>query len=390
MLQFKKEGSMEEYENDEKKMKRKKNWKVLTEEGYQKASQLLCHFSAKLTNSNTKLGIRLGKRRYNIPYISVSTLQNTEIPFDLINNAKDSPLVNQINAVIKGYGMEDYETPPDEERANILAIAPQLDEYAQVGGMKQVPIRLRQIILQNSDGTEVAATPLASAGLMKVIFDRVKEEWKTLNPLKSDGSDKRDFSSGFQWRPKADLHVGGQNAQNVTVHQAAVRSPLVFFLPTKDKTKQSLIRKAYSLHHRGLHQLIDRQAFIRLVLWQKDHIKRHLSTLRMNLRIRRELEEVLYPLVESVKIRAQDAHALLQSYKDQLPKAELTSPELAKLKRALIDPTLRDSNWSFEFADYFLSELKGFVLTIQDKQLALEQQYIDYGTWIKIIMAGLE
>ena len=154
----------------------KKKWKSFNESDYKESVSRLVHFSAKTINSNTPaFGIRLGKAAHqNLPLVSVSTINPATVPFDYEKNAGSTATILAQVSAIQENRLEDFDAVPPQEETVIRDALKLLDENYETT-CSFVGMRLRQVIVQHSNGQDIALTPLQSAGFSKLLEERLEE-----------------------------------------------------------------------------------------------------------------------------------------------------------------------------------------------------------------------
>jgi hypothetical protein len=318
-----------------KKPEKKKSWTAFSPAVYGDTMVGLIHFSAKTVNSNTpSYGVRLGAQdRIDLPYVALSTMQADAIPADYDKNAgKIATVVAQVSAVIEGK-LDDFESVPEADVQTIRAAQPALLTRFALPSSR-VGMRLRQVIVQDAAGADIALSPLHSAGFSAVLESRIEAE---LNA--------RPESEQFR-RARGYLGTGGANPQNVGRHVRAMTRPLWFDAPTEDMG----IRKAMAMHFRGISLRVPAPILAEFNSWRQALLRAHHGAMPSDLELRSAEVAFLRRMVDAVLERGAQASALLDRYVERLPGATKTAQTLAPLKRGLLDSSLRNRDWKREFA----------------------------------------
>ena len=114
-----------------------------------------------------------------LPYVAAITMDRTNIPLDYPYFNSDDSSIKQIHAVMNDK-FENLELPTVIDNEAIKSCQSVLDSASSLQPEMLVDIRLRQIILQNEFGEDVAATPLPCAGLSVLINKRIDEKEKKI------------------------------------------------------------------------------------------------------------------------------------------------------------------------------------------------------------------
>jgi hypothetical protein len=312
-------------------------WKVIAAPVISNAIRNFVHFSNKVTNSNTLAGgVRIANtQQLDLPVVAVQTLGANNVPLDYVSNAQQAATVaRQLEAVADGtVDVLFFDVPPEN-----LALYQQ--EYAaarnQAAEVRQDGIakRLRQIILQDADGKDVALTPLGCAGLGLLLSQRLKQE-REEQPEKDRVFRRRGF-----------LELGGANPQNVGRHIRSLQRPLWFTAPTENPK----LRAAYAVHYNGISLAPPAQLLLEYDTWLLAEKSKGEGEIKNDLYRREREDEFISSIAKAVASRAQNAFAAGASVKASLPDEEITSSSLAQDMRALIDPELKYSGWKREIA----------------------------------------
>jgi hypothetical protein len=349
------------------KQTKKDVWKQFSEQEYQTVMKELVHFSAKTTNSNAlPIGIRLpSEAAWSGNYVAVSTLlAKNALVVDYFRGAnvnKASSIIKQIAAVCYGEHAEDFIEIPEEDAAMITRLQENILSQAYLAKQTRVPMRLRQIIVQNQAGEDIVLTPLQSASLSHLLQDKLRKE--------------------NRFRPRGFLDLGGSNKQNIGRYVRDMTRPLFFQAPQED----SRLSQALAIHYRGislkpsLKQLSDYQN------WRLPLITQHGGAMPSDLSIRDIEREKIQEVVKNILQRAEKAKALLSEFQALLPDESLTAASLEPVQRALLDKNQHYANWKDEVAKALHQEiLKSRILVNGELQFfPLGEQ--ETSRWIDII-----
>ncbi|HEB71384.1 MAG TPA: hypothetical protein ENI77_02040 [Nitrospirae bacterium] len=359
-----------------KKEKPKKKWKPFAPEVYQQEISQLAHFSAKTVNSNTPaFGVRIGvKDRIDIPYVAVSAMDMSAIPVDYEKNAGSiATIVAQVSAVVEE-GLQDYEEPSSKDIDAISSAASSLrKKYATP--LSLVGMRLRQVIVQDVNGEDIALTPLHSAGFSKQLESRLEKELEI----------EKELTGSNKYRPRGFLGIGGANPQNVGRHTRSMQRPLWFTAPKEDMD----IRKAFAFHYRGISLAIPNDILAEFHKWRQRLLAKHLDKIPSDQNIREKEKEYLLHMVKAVIDRAAMATLRLNKYQDRLPDGELTSKSLNPVMRGLLDHDTRDLDWKRDFAKAMHSKIIDSKIWVDGKKMGLNISEDDSDRWISIIEEAL-
>lgn len=367
-------------------------WKTFSPAEYQQAAQEMVHFSAKTVNSNTTaFGIRLANdRKLDLPYVAASTIDRTHLPMDYTKNiGKPSTAVKQINAV-RHNRLTEFDFVPVTDQQAIKACATTLATvYETEAG---VGIRLRQIILQDANGNDIAATPLPCAGLSTLINARIQEEWGRENPVDEQGKPSKD--NGFIRRKKAYLGVGGSNPQNVGLNVRAMQKPLLFSAPCMTEQGSQQLRQALAIYHKGVTHPYSRfklnvHILSAFIVWRQQHSAKYFVSNSTNLDAREQESQFLINLTKDFMHQIAAIQQLLQNYLAKLPEKRMYSPTLPMLDQALLDSSLRDMQWQRDFAAWLHRRILNQSVWLDEKKQNLGESIHATAYWIGIIEGAL-
>lgn len=353
-----------------KKPEKKKSWKPFSPEIYGETIAGLIHFSAKTVNSNTPAyGVRLGTvDRLDLPYVAVSTMNAAEIPVDYDKNAGPiATVVAQVSAVIEGR-LDDFESVPQADVDAIRAAQPVLQTRFELPS-SLVGMRLRQVIVQDETGADVALTPLQCAGFSAVLESRIEEE------LSSEPAGQH-----FR-RSRGYLGTGGANPQNVGRHVRSMTRPLWFDAPKEDME----IRKALATHFRGIGLRVPATIISEYNEWRQALLRAHKGIMPADMDARGRETEFLRRMVGAVLERGAEASTLLDRHLDRLPGAVKTPETMDLVMRGLLEPSLRDGEWVRDFAKKMVLEIIDSKVRINGALHGLGIGQMESVGWVRII-----
>lgn len=352
------------------KPEKKKSWKPFSPKIYGETIAGLIHFSAKTVNSNTPAyGVRLGTEdRLDLPYVAVGTMNAASVPADYDKNAGAiATVVAQVSAVIEGR-LDEFESVPQADVAAIHAARPLLQTRFELPSSR-VGMRLRQVIVQDEDGTDVALTPLQCAGFSAALEKRIDEE------LNSQPMDER------RSRPRGHLDTGGANPQNVGRYVRSMTRPLWFDAPKENME----IRKAIATHFRGVDLRVPAPIISDYNDWRQAQLRAHQGIMPADLDTRTKEVEFLRRMVGAVLDRAAKASTLLDRHLDCLPSGVKTPETMDSVMRGLLDTSLRNNQWERDFAKKMFLEIIDSKVRINGALHGLEIGERESVRWIPII-----
>ncbi len=352
------------------KPEKKKSWKPFSPEIYSKTIAGLIHFSAKTVNSNTPAyGVRLGAEDYlDLPYVAVSTMNAGSVPADYDKNAGPiATIVAQVSAVIEDR-LDDFESVPQADVDAIRAAQPVLQTRFELPSSR-VGMRLRQVIVQDETGADVALTPLQCAGFSVVLESRIEEELNS-----QTGGQHLRRSRGY-------LGTGGANPQNVGRHVRSMMSPLWFDAPAENME----IRKAFATHFRGISLRAPAPIVSEYYEWRQALLRAHHGIMPSDMDLRGRETEFLRRIVDSILKRGAEASALLDRHVDHMPGAVKTSKTMDSAMRGLLEPSFRNIQWARDFANKMVLEIIDSKVYINGTLHPLGIGQIESVGWVRII-----
>lgn len=353
----------------------KKEWKPLDRAVYAEVLSGLVHFSAKTVNSNTPAcGVRLGAGQgCELPYVAVAT--SVGVPPDYTStgtNGGNATALAQICAALDDAAAQAFLAIPADEAQTIRALAGEGLDTAFETGTAAVAMRLRQIIVQDAEGNDLALTPLQSAGFSALLDARIEERLAA-----QEGEHKRYWRRGF-------LGIGGSNPQNVGRYVRAMGRPLFFDLHDDPAT-----RSAYALHHRGI-ELAPPPALLReMIVWRRRLLAEAGGIFPCNAATRRQESEFLRAYVAAVQTRAGAARRRLQAAQAKLPDGQLLSTEVDELLYPLFFPAERDADWQRAFAQRLHRTLIDAAVEIDGVKRTLAVGESETAHWVSLIEEAL-
>lgn len=355
---------------------KRKLWKSFPREVYQEVLHGLVHFSAKTTNSNTPAcGVRLGSdHRVLLPYVAVSTMG--KVPVDYTSTGRsgiNATILAQVSAVIDGNVNDLFDDVAPKEPMEILSLADKILPSPYEEGTGAIGMRLRQLILQDAEGNDLAVTPLQSAGFSEVLADRVAQRQS------ADTSDREHYWS------HAFLGIGGSNPQNVGRSVRAMSRPLFFQAPTESKH----IRTAYALHYKGI-SLRPPQALLEgYIRWRKGVQGAEGNAMPSGAVLRQEEGDFVREIVKVVVDRAEDARQRLKAAGDFLPGEHLVADDMDWIMRGLLIPSERTMEWVHKFAQRMHRQILDAKVWIKGERQTINIGEYEAARWVKIIEEAL-
>lgn len=354
----------------------RKPWKTIELEMYEEVMHGLVHFSAKTTNSNTPAcGIRLGANNKNsLPYLSVSTLGSVPVDYTSTGtNGINATVLAQIAAAIEGNSHDIFDGVPSSEIDEIRTIADEILATPFESGIGVIGMRLRQVIVQDAQGNDLAITPLQSAGFSDVLDERIRQR----QDANSDDR-KRYWKRGF-------LGVGGSNPQNVGRYVRAMNRPLFFSAP-HDVTRT---RAAHAIHHRGISLKPPHQLLENYIRWRRKVMSGAGGVMPSDVVSRDKEADFIYEIVKVISARAQVARQQLEDAVELLPGANLLADDMEYLMRGLLVPTERSMEWLREFSQRLHREILDAKVNINGEWQNLGIGEYESVRWISIIEEAL-
>lgn len=313
-------------------------WVDLPHEFYESTCAKLVTFSHKTVNSNAPPGgIRLAPEQgLKLPYVCARTLLAAgEAPaLDYPANAgKTATAVKQLNQLREGNAT----AAPDEAKRILATLAEATAQGTEVG-TKKVSLRARQLLLPKQGGY-VAVTPLTAGGVSKNLRAKVGQHNDRLKKI-PDETQRR--------IPVAIFGLGGSNPQNVGSLVRDMQRPLVFFGPTENRQLKTIL----ALHFQGIRIRLPRPLLRSFRDWRTDCRRRNGGKIPTNMETREE--EIIYirQIARAILAQGEAARQQLLAHRDILPAGgtPLVAAEADPVGRGLVDPDLRDKDWSRTFA----------------------------------------
>lgn len=359
-----------------RKAPERKAWKSFGHEVYQEAMHGLVHFSAKTTNSNTPAcGIRLGAdKKVLLPYLAVSTLGSVPVDYTSTGtNCINTTVVAQIAAAIEGNAYDLFDGIPPGESDEIRILAGEILTTPFESGTGTLGMRLRQVIVQDALGNDLAITPLQSAGFSSVLDGRIRFKQDT-NPDER----KRYWQRGF-------LEVGGSNPQNVGRYVRAMNRPLFFAAPAESRDT----RAAYAIHYRGISLRPPHELLVDYIRWRKNRLSAAGGVIPSDAASREKEADFIREIVKVIIARAESARQQLETAGDQLPGGNLLADDMDGIMRRLLIPTERTTEWLHEFAQRLHREIIDAKVQVNGEWQAMGVGEYETARWVSIIEEAL-
>ncbi len=359
-----------------KKAPERKAWKSFGLETYQEVMHGLVHFSAKTTNSNTPAcGIRLGAdRKVSLPYLAVSTLGSVPVDYTSTGtNGINATVVAQIAAATECNACELFDGIPPGEVEEIRGLAGEILATPFEIGTGTLGMRLRQVIVQDAQGNDLAITPLQSAGFSSVLDSRVRARQDA-----NKDERKRYWQRGF-------LGVGGSNPQNVGRYVRAMNRPLFFIAPTENRDA----RAAYAIHHRGISLRPPSELLVDYIRWRKQVLSTAGGVMPSDAALREKEADFIREVVRVIAARAGAAHQHLEDSAEQLPGENLLADDIDGFMRGLLIPNERTVEWLREFAQRLHREIIDAKVHMDGEKQTINVGEYESARWVNIIEEAL-
>lgn len=198
------------------KSERVMDWSPISEQDADRCLDGFLHFTSKTVNSNVgDVSIRLerNKKIDGLPYLGLSTLGADFSELDYTEGgAAFVRKPRQIRDIVskKSSGViRDKNNIPKEDLERLKDGGPFVRQLSQplIDIPKNVPSLLKQIIVPNKNGEDVALTPINAMGLNSIIIDRLNKE------LEKRESEAKAPLKKF-WRSGTSA-LGGKKPQNI-------------------------------------------------------------------------------------------------------------------------------------------------------------------------------
>ncbi|RMH09774.1 MAG: hypothetical protein D6704_00635 [Nitrospirae bacterium] len=341
---------------DTAKKKKEKEWRTYSVEDYAETASGMVHFSFKTVNSNIAGGgVRLGPEdALALPYVSARTLLSRGIRIDpdyTKNTGKTANIAKQIRLILAGEQPETVKNAGKIKAACLDAFSSRLEKNCAV-----VSPRMRQLLLPRGDGY-VAISPLGAAGLNAIVNARVAMHHETL-----------DRERHIRIR-QAIFGIGGANPQNVGGLVREMQRPLFFEGPTES----FWIKVALSIYHKGIPLAIPRDLALEYRAWRKSAKARNKGSMPTDLRTRLKEKAYVQKVAQAILSKGRRARRVLEDHRDCLPSTEfLVGEAVASVVRGLVDPGLREKDWTYRFSWEVANRLAAFEFPDNEGGLGLD------------------
>ena len=331
------------------KKKGPKPWRALPLEHYQSQCDELVTHSIKGVNTNAGGGgIRvIPVMDAQTPYACVR-FGREAVALDYTKNSTKPFSASVATEQLEAIRLNDFHrfSEVDYAQCAILRehVLPLLERH-YVAADSHVSPRMRQILVEDSQGGDISLTPLHSGGF-SARLDKL-----TTEALEGLAADKANQSGHPAFFDEIAVKFGGDKAQNAgRMHlMVAMQRTYRFAVPTEKNTD---IRKAIAIHHRGVSTMPPRflleeyEQFLRGLRMRDE--KQGLPLQRTDRRMHREYD-ILARMVRPVLDRGDTAYALIAPYVGNVLD-EPASRSLPLVQRGLINPDLRTEEWKEDFA----------------------------------------
>lgn len=392
----------------------RKPWDPLSFERYAEAWEDGVHFSFRYVNSQMPGGVRLAAGdTLDLPYLCVRTVGPDRVETDYINS---NNAMRQIKAVQRGNVQKAYRDVPSEQVELIERVLAATQGYAEIE-CDMPPVRLRQVIVQKRDGTDLVLTPIVSSGLFNLLLSRLypNEANSAADDTDVDVEveDEEGRSEGveepaFAIRPRrvrrAFLNVGGSNPVNVGLMHLvrSMRRPLWFKVPEE----RVQVRTAIAIYHRGVSLQPSTKLLREFRQWRLRASRSdgaHLAINRIDgVNQLNKVREIVQPIVDRANAARCEIEAMaaflprvvvralrVSDAKDEQVVAQV-SPELPIHMRALLDRNMRYTGWKDQCAYQIYMALIGQQFRDGDDVTSLGVGEMDAsGCWVDLIKGML-
>lgn len=398
-------------------------------------------FSAKLSNSNVKGGVSVG-RYVDLPYLAVSTVAPGMITPKSTMPANYAKAVKQLLAVKGGgvdvYGMEtseisdriQYLVSIEESESGklsaarkakivsaVLAEFPKIDVPAEeisrfceiinsANGSSKNAVsldqRLKQLLVFDPDlNADVSVTPLRSSELPELVVGAEMhraallgslsdEEYMQFRYMKQPAVDKelkeKKVLTGIEATlfrslfSRIDFPIGGANPQNIGIGKgSAIRSPLL--TPLRSVNKE--INDVFAIHYKGIKPVSYKlSADLLADLHQKQS-----AGIEVDMHFKNMLTTHARKLVSDMNHRAQIAlEQLRDAAEDVAGKAwaECTDEELLdesllndEIQAGILLTSRRDNSWRKAYADCLITYLMGIKFRPKGESSLIKSTFSD-------------
>lgn len=351
--------------------------KNIDQDIYQQTLAESVHHSLKPTNTNIQGGgIRLSENHIlDLPYISARTLLQEKIHVPVgyhTNSGKTASLFKVINAVQFD---EDLSEADDEFKNHVNRLKPHFKQALQQSfstGLKNVDIRMRQLLIPKVHNNYISISPLSAAGvnfLLNKEIDKLKEQRKTQGQ-----------NSALRNIQNAVFGVGGSNFQNAgsTLLIKELQRPIVVSSPTINPQEKLAFQYFYKgFEYQVSNAYISRELYIELTQYAQKLIEQQKLTHDLgfnhigihapfsNMDKRAEEVETIKIVVEHVLAQGRNILDILKTIEKQLPAMEdlerksfWSHPNVSILVQGLINPQLQQfEDWQILFADHLAKKI---------------------------------
>lgn len=327
------------------------------------------HFSFKYINTNATGGVRLGDdEQMDLPYLSLRTTGPALVELDYCQNNQLSRQTLSVASNMHDKVFRD--APPDiVSAAREIMCAPRV--HGEVN-CDDLPVRLRQIIIQDESGEDIALSPLVCAGLYKLLLARLSVKIQaqysgnmsesTCSECATDQTHAIHKKSTIRYVKRGFLNLGGSNPFNGGALIISMRQPLWFSAPVEKLP----VRRAFALYYQGISLQVPVENLKEMRAWRQRVAHSSGAALACLQAGGTKQLSMLRDMVLPVIKRAKEARRILTEMQDVLPKQansalglfchlnEGTFPKssslLPKYMRALLDKNLAYSGWRQECA----------------------------------------
>ncbi len=365
-----------------------KPWIEYSPEQYKLALSRMVHQSFKTVNTNTEAGgVRIPRQAgLKLPYVSARTLigAGIDVRMDRYEGAGAARIYGQIDEIETGR----TEEVPEAVRQLVLNGLNEVRNKSAIAGGEHVFPRMRQILLPH-DGSYVAISPVACAGVALEIRQAVSNHWAAFIAESEQAKAQPKLVRTLRGIDNAVFPIGGSNAQNAGMLIYAFQSPLMGSAPRL----QATLRQALSVHFKGFERVPIPTSLMEAYLQWRETVGQDTE---QNMDIRAVHRDFMHRFARAALQSGANARAILHAYIDRLP-LEAQSAEVEKnsqrrrllstlvpaWSRGLIDREEREADWPSDMASRLARAIsswvppKGEPLTLGQREINAMAGYLE-------------
>lgn len=327
----------------------KSPWKSFTQVQYEEAIERMVHQTFKTTNTNIESGgVRVGQEQAaSMPYVGIRSLlcAGSTLRMDRTSGANEAGIYGQIQRIDQG---QTEEIPEDD--IQVVKAALEKARASSKASYASLSPRIRQIFLPRDDGSYLCVTPLSAAGVSISLRDEINSHnEKVFDLIKA----KDQSSDTYRLISVANMPLGGAKPINAGDLIFPMRSPICVEAPSASMDLRMLL----SIYHKGLRDFrVPNNLRVDYLQWRnelKGQVGKDMPT-------REQHKQFISRIAKHTLRLAQDAKELLDANMDRLPGSKPYSEMLPPFQKALLDPSLRSSDWEYDFARHVSRRIAKF------------------------------